>query len=391
MAPESDHTTYPADGLIIESHEDLVNFLDQLPHPADSLVRCAVDTEADSLHSFKEQLCLIQFSCADKYAIIDPLKITDLRPLTTFLDQAEVWMHGADFDMSLFKRTFDRIPPRVLDTQTAARFCGHKQFGLAAVIENVFGHVLPKSSQRADWGKRPLSPKMVHYAINDVRYILPLVDHLGAQLDQLGRRDWFEKACAQAREAVLQRQPADPEEVWRIAGWGNLQGIGLAVLRALWHWRNGEAERLNRPSFKIFNNEQMLNLALDFQAGKHIDLPPRFPYPPRRRFHQTLDAVKALPPEEYPKRHYRQSEPKNPEFDQRFDHLRDHRQKASEQLKIEGSLIMSRTQMEDLARDPAQDVGLLAWQLEAMQPALATLASISAPAQTAPKRRAAQS
>src|SRR5690606_4842203 len=113
--------------------------------------RCAVDTEADSLHCFREKLCLIQFSAAERHVIIDPLKISDLSPLLEYLKTAEVWMHGADFDMSLFKRTFDFVPPVVLDTQTAARLCGFRQFGLAHLVQEIFQVSLSKQSQRANW------------------------------------------------------------------------------------------------------------------------------------------------------------------------------------------------------------------------------------------------
>ena len=139
----------PLDAVIVESTEALVDFLGSLPDSKGDR-RCAVDTEADSLHSFREKLCLIQFSCAGRHAIIDPLKIGDLTPLLQFLESAEIWMHGADFDMSLFKRTFDLVPSTVLDTQTAARLCGFRQFGLAHLVHEIFGVSLSKQSQRAN-------------------------------------------------------------------------------------------------------------------------------------------------------------------------------------------------------------------------------------------------
>ena len=70
---------------------------------------CAVDTEADSLHCYEEKLCLVQFTAGGRLALIDPLAIDDLSPLVDFLDSTEVWLHGADFDMRMWRRTFGSI------------------------------------------------------------------------------------------------------------------------------------------------------------------------------------------------------------------------------------------------------------------------------------------
>ena len=152
------------EGQLIDSTEKLVAllapFVEQAANSSEP-IRCAIDTEADSLHSYREKLCLIQFNCGGRNALIDPLAIDDLEPLAVFLDGAEVWMHGADFDMTMLKRRFDRVPERVLDTQIAVRLLGYQKFGLAAIIEENFGLTLSKASQKADWGMRPLTSKMV--------------------------------------------------------------------------------------------------------------------------------------------------------------------------------------------------------------------------------------
>ena len=43
--------------------------------------RVAVDTESNSLHAFREQVCLMQFSSANVDYLVDPLELTDLNPL----------------------------------------------------------------------------------------------------------------------------------------------------------------------------------------------------------------------------------------------------------------------------------------------------------------------
>jgi len=369
-APTSVMSTPAPEGPIIETTGALVAYLQDLPPSPDGRHRCAVDTEADSLHSYKEKLCLIQFTCAERHVIIDPLRVGDLTPLLDFLREAEVWMHGADFDMSLFKRTFDFVPPTVLDTQTAARLVGFRQFGLAHLLQEVFSVSLSKQSQRADWGRRPLPPVMVEYALNDVRYILPLADRLLGQLGEVSRTEWFHQSCAAAREHVLKRPVPDGEDAWRVTGWGTLQPRGLAALRALWHWRNGEAERLDRPAFKVLNNEPLLEMAMAFQNGIEPQLPPRFPHPPRRRFHQALEAVAAMPPEQWPKRLLKKRTSRHPEAERRFDQLKGHRDRLAIEMNLDGALIASRATLEEIAQNIESPPPLLPWQQRLLLPAV---------------------
>ncbi|MDG2125835.1 MAG: ribonuclease D, partial [Verrucomicrobiales bacterium] len=180
--------------ISIDTSDALVRFLDDVVSE-EAAKSCAIDTEADSLHSFREKLCLIQFESAGRIALIDPLANIDLEPLAEYLRGAEVWVHGGDFDMLMLKRAFGEVPEKYFDTQIAARLLGYERFGLAAMIEDVFSVALSKSSQRADWGKRPLSDKMLDYAANDVRYVRSLASDLTGRLDEHGRGDWFTESC----------------------------------------------------------------------------------------------------------------------------------------------------------------------------------------------------
>ena len=63
--------------VIVESTGALVAFPRLFCRRLTEGRRCAVDTEADSLHSYREKLCLIQFSCAGRHVIIDPLQVSE--------------------------------------------------------------------------------------------------------------------------------------------------------------------------------------------------------------------------------------------------------------------------------------------------------------------------
>lgn len=333
--------------------------------PAGDGVRVALDTEADSLHSYREKLCLIQMGVGEKKALIDPLGIPDLTPLVRYLDTAEVWVHGADLDMVLMKRTFNHIPGRIYDTQVAARLCGERQFGLANLVESTFGVTLSKQSQRADWGRRPLTDKMIEYALNDIHYIIPLADRFLGQVRTLGREPWFLESCADARQSVLTRPAPDRDEQWRIAGSGALRPCGLHYLRTFWRWRDNEAERTDRPSFKIISNAELLAFALDMQEGRDAILPDRYPPAFHRRFYKALKEAREVPESEWPRRPARRRTERNPEAERRFDALKEKRDRLGAELHIDPSLIGSRAVLEQIAEDASKAGDLLLnWQRE---------------------------
>ena len=88
--------------------------------------RCCLDTEADSLHHYHEKLCLLQVACAGRFALVDPLAVPDVTPLLGLLDRHELWFHGADYDLTMLRRTYNWAPRLIRDTQIAARLTGSR-------------------------------------------------------------------------------------------------------------------------------------------------------------------------------------------------------------------------------------------------------------------------
>lgn len=336
---------------------------------------CAVDTEADSMHSYETKLCLIQFASGGRLAIIDPLSIPldDLLPLLDLIDEAEVvWMHGADYDMAMFRKTFGRVPATVWDTQTAARLIGFEQFGLANLIEAEYGVKLSKASQKADWGKRPLPEKMLSYAFNDVRYIVPMAERFVRRLEERGRMSWFVESCDFARIHASTREERLPEDAWRVNGWGNLDRRGMAFLKALWEWRDDECRRLDRPAFKLISNQELLSLSQRLQAGERAE-PPRYLRPPiARRLVKAMADARNIPESLWPRRLKGQSGPRLQIDEGELVRLRDHRNTLAKALGIDPTLIAPRAVMEKLAATnidgPEKDSLLLNWQRELMRP-----------------------
>ena len=329
--------------------------------------KVALDLEADSLHRYHEKLCLIQYADSSYSCMIDPLSIEDMLPFSNWLKETTVWMHGADYDMSLFLQAWNTLPAMILDTQTAARLLGFRQFGLAALVEHFYNVKLSKSSQKADWGKRPLPQNMLDYALNDVNYMLDMAGKLTAALQAKGRYEWFLETCRHDMDRALERFKSGNPEPWRIQGCGKLNRRGLAALRELWQWRDAEASVWDKPSFMVCSNADLIRWSQELQNQSPVQPHPRFHSHRRARFIDAVQKFYLLDEDEYPQRIFAPRRQKCEQFDARLERLIAKRKAVAEKLDIEPSFIASRSILEAMADN--EDNGkkaLLNWQLEVL-------------------------
>jgi len=331
--------------------------------------RVALDTEADSLHSYREKLCLLQISApaavnarACDGFIVDPLGNLDLEPLRRALEPIEIVLHGADYDLRMLRRGLNFTAHKIFDTMIAARLLGIREFSLAALVKQYFGLELPKGSQKADWAKRPLPDRMAEYAINDVRYLLPLAEKLEAELDHCERRDWLQQSCQRAIEQAAVTRVRKQDEFWRVRGSGLLEGRAAAVLRALWQWREREAEMADRPPFHILQNEKLVNAAISFASGSVPDYK-HFSSRRRQAFCEAAQIALTTPESDWPVLPRRHGTRPTAETIRRTEELRRRRDKSAEELGLEPSFIAPRGTLEAIAADHARAATLLVpWQ-----------------------------
>lgn len=346
---------------MISNKEDLSAFLNQRIDHKEGRI-CAVDTEADSLHRYSESLCLVQFSDGVDHVLIDPLAIDDLSDLKTYLEQSTCWMHGADYDMHMLKQNLEMIPPTVFDTQIGARLLGVRKFGYGNLVEHYMGVELEKTSQKADWAKRPLTPVMEDYALNDVVYLLPMAEMIVSQLKEKGRYEWFTQSCEAARNKALERKQEKADR-WRIKGSGKLDPKGLNYLRALWNWRDGEAANWDRPPFMVAGNKQLLDWVAELLEGKKPKMPRHYRPSRVKNFDRALAGAKEVPESEMPQKIRGKRRRKDPQFDARLDALIANRDSVAAELDIDGSLIAARAALEALAgQHEGASEQLLPWQ-----------------------------
>jgi ribonuclease D len=224
--------------------------------------RLAIDTESNSLHAFREQVCLVQFSIPDIDYLVDPLAIPDFSPLSELLSNPNIekTFHAAEYDLLCLKRDFNFNVVNMFDTMQAARILGYPAVGLNNLLNEKFNINLDKRFQKADWAKRPLPSDQLNYARMDTHYLLDLRDLLDAELK---KKDLSALAQEEFERISYGNGQSEQEtSTWqRMNGATRLSPSELAVLKELLDWRFIQAKRMNRPVFKIINDKLLISIA----------------------------------------------------------------------------------------------------------------------------------
>ena len=296
--------------------------------------------------------------------MVDPLADVDLAPLRAALEKKEIVLHGADYDLRLLRRSLNFSAQRIFDTVIAARLLGIREFSLAALVKKYFEVELTKGSQKANWAQRPLPIRMLEYAINDTHYLLPLAEKLETQLRESGRLDWFRQSCERAIEQAAVDRARDVDEAWRISGAGALKPRAAAVLRELWRWREKEAEAADRPAFHVLQNHELLRAAEAFANGATADYR-HFSARRRSAFRKAAEEALRLPEEEWPVLRRRSGTRPTAQMMRRVDELKQRRDRAAGELKLEPTILAPRNALEAIACDETRaDTMLVPWQRE---------------------------
>jgi ribonuclease D len=338
--------------VLIADEESLGRLVQELArHPI-----VAVDTESNSLHAYRERVCLLQFSTPDADFIVDPIKVADLRtlaPLFANPAQQKVF-HAAEYDIICLRRDYQFEFRNLFDTMSGARSLGWPQVGLAAILDTHFGVTMNKKYQRADWKRRPLTPEQLDYARLDTHYLLALRDLQRQALTEAGH--WPEAEEEFERIASLR---SDGEAAgtataafWRVKGARDLAPAQAAILQELFAYRDEQARRIDRPLFMVMGDATLVELAR--RAPRRSDdlraVPGMTPDQIRRHGAAVLRAIEQglqAPALSAP-----QVEREPDAVRDRYDRLHTWRKERARARGVESDVILPRRALLDLARRP---------------------------------------
>lgn len=314
----------------------------------------AIDLEANSLFAYREQVCLLQFSTAHGDYIVDPLAGIDLSALGDLLanPSVEKVFHASEYDLMLLKRDHEWGIVNLFDTMWAARILGYKNMGLAWFLREFYGVEVSKKYQKANWAARPLSPDLLAYARTDTHYLLRLRDDLTRLLEEAGRMGEAREIFAEQAQVRLPDQGFDPEGFWSLRGARDLTAQQMAVLKALYFFRNDEASRRNLPAFKVINNEALVSMAKEAPRTEEALAAIRGigPRNLERYGGQLLRAIRKGLKEAPPPRPARKPR-QDPRVLDRYERLTQWRKERAVARGVESDVIISREAMWSIARD----------------------------------------
>lgn len=328
----------------------------------------ALDTEFMRERTYYARLCLLQLAGRGRIALVDPLAVTDLSPVTALLcNTAQVKiLHAARQDLEVLHPLQSRVPAPLFDTQLAAALVGFPaQVGYGELVAKITGVVLAKGHTRTDWAHRPLSPEQLHYAADDVRHLESLRDELGARLDARGRLSWLIEDCRALEDASL--YTTEPALAWqRFKGADRMAPAERVVLRALAAWRESRAMRRNLPRGWILADETLREAARQRPAtlAGLAALPGMAPGTVQRSGEELLGLIAAARPSDDEPAAAPAEERLTPQETAELRRLQDRLRALGAELEIQPEVLATRRELTALLRGERALPVLSGWRRE---------------------------
>ena len=220
------------------------------------------DTEFVAEDSYRPDLCLLQVSTNNQIFLVDPKTVKLLDGFWELLiDPARrVIVHAGREETLFVYRATGKTMPGLFDIQLAVGILGGEYpASYGNLLNRVLGKVLDKGETRTDWRARPLSPSQLEYAALDVLHLPQLYKKLEQSLIDQERLGWFAEEMVRRQTALIESQQ---REAWhRIGGVQSMRGRQLAIVRALWKWRETRAETRNMPARRVLRDDLLLEIA----------------------------------------------------------------------------------------------------------------------------------
>lgn len=353
----------------MSSSTPVISTIDSLAEVAYQVGRVdalGLDTEFLRERTYRAELCLLQLTTPAGPRCVDPLALADLGPLASVLGAAgpQKVLHAARQDLEVLLPVVGLVAP-VFDTQVAAALAGFPaQVGYAELVRRILGHELSKAHTRTDWSRRPLSPEQIDYALDDVRFLLPLRDQLLESLSRLGRLAWLEdELAAIAEPRGLQ---VDPERAWlRLKGLQGLDAGRSALAQALAAWRERRAIAKNRPRGWILDDTALREIVFRVPRSREAlaTIPEMQDGIVRHSGDELLALVAAAGIEDPPPPLPRRERP-DPAFTARVRRLAEIVQQAATDLGLAAEVLANRRDLEQVARDEPDAAVWHGWRRE---------------------------
>ena len=319
--------------------------------------RVAVDTESNSLHAYREQVCLIQFSTPKTDYILDPFVFEDLSALGPLFSNSNIEkiFHAAEYDLICLKRDFGFAFANLFDTMYAARVLGYSFVGLDNMLSEKLDIKVDKRHQKADWAARPLTPSQINYARFDTHYLFRLRDILEQELVEKGRLQLAREDFARATKVEQPRAKVNGASWRRFSARKDISLRELTIVSELCAFRDQVAEHMDRPPFKVVDDDTLLAVARNIPE-KDVDLAAIGLSPKQIRLwgDEILVAVKRGI--EAPLVEREQVRRPSDAMLRRMEKLKNWRKTKAKELGVESDVVLPKVYLNSLAENPPKTV-----------------------------------
>jgi ribonuclease D len=334
--------------IYIESFENLSIMVSELSQQK----VIGVDTESNSLYEYEEKICLIQFSTIENDYLVDTIQVRDLSPLGKLFSDPRIQkvFHAAEYDLMCLKRDYSFEFKNIFDTMIASRILGLQSYGLSSLIKKYFNVSVDKKYQRANWGKRPLSKEMLLYAQLDTYFLIELRNILFEKLDTEQKLELANEDFNRITEVDAFVNNKNNDHYWKIIKGNTLSSAQESALIELYYLRENLAKELNRPPFKVFSNQNIIDIAKRMPRSldelRNID---RFSPKMVGNFGEKI--INAIVEGSVKKNKIRKQKKRpNASYITKYEALKEWRKQKSFEMSVDSDIILPKEHMELLAQ-----------------------------------------
>lgn len=228
------------------------------------------DTEFVGENRYNTLLCLIQIETVNGSYLIDTIALDSITGLLKMISDPAILVisHAGVNDYHILYKLYNILPKNVFDTQVAAGFVGYRYpVSFQKLLKKELSINISKSYTVTNWEKRPLGPKQIQYAINDIIHLKDLYQSLSAQLKAKKLTKWAntEMRRLESEEYYVREKYHEARQNKLMK---NLSTRERIFLMRLYIWRDELASQKNKTKEQVLPKRLMATIVKNIKAGK---------------------------------------------------------------------------------------------------------------------------
>lgn len=257
-------------GLPLTTNESVIqrqSDLDWVVSELDDVI--GLDTEFHRRRTFFPRPCLLQLATSTDAYIVDllaPLNLNGLESALYCENRVKV-THAPREDLELLHLIFGEELTNLVDVQLAHAFVStDASLNYSSLVDHYLGHPLEQNKRltQSDWRKRPLATKQIKYALDDVRFLIALWNHVRPLLVKLGRLSWFFEEMQRYFLPVYEFALTDTTAISAQSDWNPME---LSIYFGLLEWRERTARSRNLPRERVLTHKAVRLVVESHQQG----------------------------------------------------------------------------------------------------------------------------